>query len=212
MRSSEWLDDLKEVFFTITKAEQYLIGARNNVAIDSAFIFNQIDQFNLGYITSRSLADWLSESVGFKLNEFETRLVMNRYDKRNSYSINLAEFAEEVAPVEQEEDEEEEGEEGGRRARLEEGYPEEEGHNNEEEAGDNYEDDEFSEEENQDMRRRYMSGAEEEIRQQQKEEEDEAQPEEEAQDDDEGNHQYLEGLGDEGDESPNSAVQRASEL
>ena len=161
LRSSEWLDDLKEVFFTITKAEQYLIGARNNVAIDSAFIFNQIDQFNLGYITSRSLGDWLSESVGFKLNEFETRLVMNRYDKRNSYSINLAEFAEEVAPLEQEEDEEEEG---GRRARLEENYPEEEEGNNNEEAGDNYEDDEFSEEENQDMRRRYMSGAEEEMR------------------------------------------------
>ena len=85
LRSSEWIDDLKEVFYTITKAEEYLVNARNTSAIDPAFIFRQIDTYDLGYISSRSLGEWLSESVGFKLNEFETRLVMNRYDKLNRY-------------------------------------------------------------------------------------------------------------------------------
>jgi hypothetical protein len=41
----------------------------------------------------------MAESVGFKLNEFEIRIVMNRYDKQNRYSISLADFADEVAPT-----------------------------------------------------------------------------------------------------------------
>jgi hypothetical protein len=132
------------------------------VALDPpSFIFNQIDQYSLGYITSRSLAEWLQESVGFKLNDFETRLVMGRYDKGGRYSISLAEFEEEVAPVILEQEQEEAD---GRQARLEEGYPgEEDGAQvNKDENGDNYDDDEFSEEEeDQDMRRRYMSGGDE---------------------------------------------------
>ncbi len=110
LRSDEWVDDLKEVFFTIFKAEEYLIDARNGSFLDPEFIFKQIDQFDLSYITSRSLSDWLSETVGFRLNDFETRLVMNRYDKLNRYSITLDEFTDEVCPIPVEE-EEEEGEE-----------------------------------------------------------------------------------------------------
>jgi Ca2+-binding EF-hand superfamily protein len=99
LRSSEWIDDLKEVFYTITKAEEYLVNARNTSAIDATFIFRQIDQYDLGYISSRSLGEWLSENVGFKLNEFETRLVMNRYDKLARYSITLEDFSNEVQPI-----------------------------------------------------------------------------------------------------------------
>ena len=39
LRSSEWIDDLKEVFYTITKAEEYLVNARNTSSINAEFIF-----------------------------------------------------------------------------------------------------------------------------------------------------------------------------
>lgn len=51
----------------------------------------------LGYITSRTLSEWLNEVVGFKLNDFEIKLIFNRYDKKSLYTINLGEFIEEVS-------------------------------------------------------------------------------------------------------------------
>lgn len=73
------------------------------MAIDGPYLFSQIDTFGLNYITSRSLCEWLSETVGFKLNDFEARLLMNRYDKKCNYTVNLGEFIEEVSPAPQEE-------------------------------------------------------------------------------------------------------------
>ena len=35
--------------------------------------------------------------MGFKLNEFEIKLIFNRYDKKSLYTINLGEFIEEVS-------------------------------------------------------------------------------------------------------------------
>jgi hypothetical protein len=39
LRSSEWIEDLKEVLFTVSKAEQYLVEARNGLAINGEALF-----------------------------------------------------------------------------------------------------------------------------------------------------------------------------
>ena len=52
----------------------------------------------MNYITSRSFQEWLGEVVGFKLSDIESKLIMSRYDKKGSYTINLGEFVEEISP------------------------------------------------------------------------------------------------------------------
>ena len=69
------MDDLKEVLFIITRGEYMMQDIRNNLNVDSAAIFGQIDSLNLGYITITKLMDWLSEEVGFTLNSTERQLI-----------------------------------------------------------------------------------------------------------------------------------------
>ena len=79
----------------------------------------------MNYLTSRGLTEWLAESVGFRLNDFEIKLIFNRYDKNGDYTINLGEFVEEVnakVNIEEYESNEQEAEmEGEQAERAEEG-------------------------------------------------------------------------------------------
>lgn len=83
----------------MTRAEQFLIEIRNSLQIDGPLLFTNMDNYRLGYLTTRGLQEWLCEAVGFKLNEFEARLILNRYDKNSDYMISLGEFLDEIAPI-----------------------------------------------------------------------------------------------------------------
>lgn len=61
--------------------------------------------YRLGYLTLRNLTDWLSDEVGFRLNEYEAKLVLNRYDKDADYCISMAEFMEEVSAINMQQEE-----------------------------------------------------------------------------------------------------------
>lgn len=209
LRQSEWVDDLKEVLFTVGKAEQLLVHTRNSLNIDAAAIFEQVDSHKLGYFTARSLSEWLAESVGFRLSDFETKLLFNRYDRQGRYSVGLSDFVEEVRPVQEEEEEGVYEEEGGAGAVPENNHQAQE---DEEEAGDSegngaaagiYQEEFEQEEEDdepaqngRDMRRRYLSGNEEDLAGEPQPAEGQEEPE--ADDD----AKYLEGLQDDGEESP----------
>lgn len=105
-RRNEWIDDLKEVLFIITKGELLLQQARNNMNIDSAAIFSKIDQHGFGYITISRLVDWLSEEVGFILHPTERLLIQSRYGRRSPYEITAAEFMDQVQAIPGDEEEE----------------------------------------------------------------------------------------------------------
>ena len=55
-----WIDDLKEILYTLSNADALLINERNNQQLDADYIFGKIDKYRLGYITVTKLADWLS--------------------------------------------------------------------------------------------------------------------------------------------------------
>ena len=91
-------------------------------------LFSLLDRYKFGYISHRSLSEWLQESVGFNLNDAEARLIFNRYDRDNDYRISEREFLDEIVPVIQPEDDQQEevfDEEKliGHQARIDEVYP-----------------------------------------------------------------------------------------
>jgi len=107
-----WEDDLKEILFTLSNADDLLINERNNQQLDSEYLFKQIDKYGSGYITVRELADWIENVCGYRLQDVERDLINMRYARKTGYRITFDEFQEQVAPVMKSEDEVEEMEEG----------------------------------------------------------------------------------------------------
>jgi Ca2+-binding EF-hand superfamily protein len=108
----EWVEDMKEVLQTALRAEEILDEIKNQICINGEEVFEMIDSYNLGYITTNNLSRWLNEECGFKLNEMETTLVLTRYDKDGDYKISRDEFEVEVTGIPQEDEADEEMVEG----------------------------------------------------------------------------------------------------
>jgi hypothetical protein len=62
-----WEDDLKEILFTLSNADDLLINERNNQQLEAENLFKQIDKYGSGYITVRELADWIENVCGYRL-------------------------------------------------------------------------------------------------------------------------------------------------
>ncbi len=78
---NEWIDDLKEVLFIITRGEYLLQDVRNSMNVDAAAIFAQLDKQNFGYFYITTFQEWLSEQVGFTLNKSESTMIERRYSR-----------------------------------------------------------------------------------------------------------------------------------
>ncbi len=96
---------------TASRAEEILLEIRDSLELNGDEVFNLIDRLGLGYITSRTLGQWLKEQVGFNVGQLENDLIIARYDKDQDYKIKYEEFIEEVNAVPREDQEEEEIEE-----------------------------------------------------------------------------------------------------
>ncbi len=96
---------------TASRAEEILLEIRDSLELNGDEVFNLIDRLGLGYITSRTLGQWLKEQVGFNVGQLENDLIIARYDKDQDYKIKYEEFIEEVNAVPRDENEEEEIEE-----------------------------------------------------------------------------------------------------
>jgi hypothetical protein len=95
----EWQDDLKEVLMTAIRAEEILLEIRDSLELNGEEVFALIDKIGLGYVTSRTLVNWLKDNVAFNVNTLENELIVSRYDKDQDYKIKKDEFLEEVNPV-----------------------------------------------------------------------------------------------------------------
>ncbi len=78
---NEWIDDLKEVLFIITKGEYLLQDVRNSMNVDATYIFSLLDKYNFGYFYITTFQEWLSEQVGFTLNKYESVMIERRYSR-----------------------------------------------------------------------------------------------------------------------------------
>jgi hypothetical protein len=66
-----WIDDLKEILYTLSNADDLLVNERNNQQIDADYVFGKIDKYRSGFITVRELAEWLSSEWGYRLQKVE---------------------------------------------------------------------------------------------------------------------------------------------
>ncbi len=105
----ECFEEIGHVFSTAVRAESILGNLRNHLELDADQLFASIDEYNLGYISTNMLSRYFQNKCGYKLNENEYALILNKYDKDGDYRISYEEFINEVrAPGEEEQQEEEE--------------------------------------------------------------------------------------------------------
>ena len=60
-----------------------------------------IDEYQLEYISSRVLRNWLSQQCGCKLSDDDLALVLSRYDKDGDYRMSKYEFVQEIEAEEE---------------------------------------------------------------------------------------------------------------
>lgn len=60
--------------------------------IDGNYIFDLVDEYTMGYISSNMLQKFLKEQCGHLIQENELKLVLGRYDRDKDYRISREEF------------------------------------------------------------------------------------------------------------------------
>lgn len=72
--------------------------------LGSQKLFDLIDEFKLGYISTNIFCKYILEKCGYRITDDEVTLILSRYDKDGDYRIKKNEF---ISEVEMREDEEE---------------------------------------------------------------------------------------------------------
>jgi len=95
-RRIDWIMELGRVIETSINTELILENIKNELKIDAESIFNFIDEFKLGYISTNIFSRWTLENLGYRLIDEEMNMILSRYDKDGDYRIKRHEFIEEV--------------------------------------------------------------------------------------------------------------------
>lgn len=88
-----------KVIETAISSEIILETIRNDMCLDAEQIFDSIDDFRLGYISTGVFTRWISENCGYRISEDEVTYILNRYDKDGDYRIKKEEFIGEILAI-----------------------------------------------------------------------------------------------------------------
>ena len=95
----EWIDELGKVIETAISSEIILETIRNDLQLDAEAVFDMIDTYKMGYVSSGVFTRWISDNCGYRISEDEITYILNRYDKDTDYRIKREEFISEVQPL-----------------------------------------------------------------------------------------------------------------
>lgn len=79
--------------------EDILEGIKEELSLDAEKLFETVDEYKLGYVSTNILCKWVSQHCAYKIHDDEIALILNRYDKDNDYRISKEEFLKEIVPV-----------------------------------------------------------------------------------------------------------------
>ena len=80
-----WLETLFLLFTQIVETQAQEANLRQDYELDGEAIYNSIDTYHMGTVSSNMLVRWLQESCGYSVPEIDMTHVMNRYDQDGDY-------------------------------------------------------------------------------------------------------------------------------
>ena len=96
LKKKEWISDLCRTLESAITIEDIMKMNRRNNQLDGEAIFKNLDQYGLGYFSSRVLRQYMQEECGCKLSDDDITLFMMRHDKDGDYRVGKDEFLSEV--------------------------------------------------------------------------------------------------------------------
>lgn len=99
------MESLAELFSAICDANSEFIKNREKLQLDGESIFDQIDSYKMGYISTVSLANWVNDNCGFKISPQEMPALQRRFDRHDKYRITKEAFIAALSPAPEEDEE-----------------------------------------------------------------------------------------------------------
>lgn len=101
------MESVADLFRAMVAAERQFQEAKEKLQLNGENIFAQIDSYNMGYISTVSLVNWVSDNCGFTITSSEQAGLQRRFDKRDKYRITRDAFVACVSPAPVADEEEE---------------------------------------------------------------------------------------------------------
>lgn len=101
------METLAELFSAIIATHAEFAETREKLQLNGESIFEQIDAYKMGYISTVTLASWINDHCGFKVQSHELAALQRRFDRHDKYRITKEAFVAAMSPAPEEEEEEE---------------------------------------------------------------------------------------------------------
>lgn len=105
-----WMESLAALFGLIISSAQEIEEKRVQLQLDGERLFDNMDVYNMGYLSSNAFAHWVSQNCGYTIPDADLPSLSTFLDKNNDYRITKQEFVEAVSAPQ---DDDEEGENDG---------------------------------------------------------------------------------------------------
>lgn len=93
------METLGELFSEIIAADFEFHEKKEQLQLNGENIFDQIDTYKMGYISTVSLANWVNDNCGFKISPHEMAALQRRFDRHDKYRITKEVFVSVVSPT-----------------------------------------------------------------------------------------------------------------
>ena len=81
-----WLEQLRDLFNLLVKANNDICERRDSLMINAERLFDEIDQHNQGSVNVVAFSDWVAKNCGFRIRD-EDLPAMDFLDGQSDYKI-----------------------------------------------------------------------------------------------------------------------------
>lgn len=105
-----WMESLAALFGLIISSAQEIEEKRTQLQLDGERLFDCMDNYKMGYLSTNAFAHWVSQNCGYSIPDYDLPALASVLDKNNDYRITKDEFIAAVSAPQDEEEEEGEAE------------------------------------------------------------------------------------------------------
>jgi len=104
------MESLAALFGLVISSAQEIEEKRTQLQLDGERLFDSMDAYRSGYISTHGFSHWVTQNCGYSIPEADVPGLAAALDKNNDYRITRDEFVAAVGAPQDEEEEEGEGE------------------------------------------------------------------------------------------------------
>merc|ERR1711990_536733 len=101
-----WMESLAALFGLIISSAQEIEEKRTQLQLDGERLFDSLDTYRYGYLSTNGFAHWVAQNCGYSIPEADLPGLSAALDRNNDYRITKDEVIAAVSAPQDEEEEE----------------------------------------------------------------------------------------------------------